>query len=332
LTGAEPQTRALRDGESGALLVGRLRAATTHWSRLKGLLGTRGLEADEGLWIVPCRQVHMIGMRYPLDVVFLDDGYRVVSTEPGLRPNRISRNVRTARSVVELPAGAIERLGIKEGARLLVEPDLPAADRSRLARVGSALCNLSLAMLFAVFLAAHLTRVLEPGHGARIVPLVVLETIVVVLFLVRRPVRTRSTRWADWAAGTAGTFLPLMLRPHGAAEFLVPLGQALEIVGATIAVVAVTFLGRSFGIVAANRGVKTSGAYRAVRHPMYGAYLLTYVGYVLSYPSVVNVCLAGTTVALQVMRAGMEERVLSEDPAYREYVRRTPWRFIPYVY
>jgi protein-S-isoprenylcysteine O-methyltransferase Ste14 len=69
-----------------------------------------------------------------------------------------------------------------------------------------------------------------------------------------------------------------------------------------------------------------------VRHPMYAGYFLTYIGYVLSYPSVTNVCLAIGTLGIQVTRAIMEERVLAQDPLYREYLRRTPWRFIPYVY
>jgi protein-S-isoprenylcysteine O-methyltransferase Ste14 len=106
----------------------------------------------------------------------------------------------------------------------------------------------------------------------------------------------------------------------------------MEIAGVSVAVIALVFLGRSFGIVAANRGVKTGGAYGLVRHPMYAGYFLTYVGYVLSYPSLVNVCLAVATLVIQVTRASMEERVLAHDPSYQDYLRRTPWRFIPYVY
>jgi protein-S-isoprenylcysteine O-methyltransferase Ste14 len=106
----------------------------------------------------------------------------------------------------------------------------------------------------------------------------------------------------------------------------------MGILGVSVAAVSVVFLGRSFGIVPANRGVKTGGAYGMVRHPMYAGYFLTYIGYVLSYPSVTNVCLAIGTLCIQVTRAIMEERVLAQDPLYREYLRRTPWRFIPYVY
>ena len=62
-------THRARDAASGVILAERLRAADTHWSRLKGLLGTRSLEAGDGLWLKSCRQVHMIGMRYAVDLM-----------------------------------------------------------------------------------------------------------------------------------------------------------------------------------------------------------------------------------------------------------------------
>jgi protein-S-isoprenylcysteine O-methyltransferase Ste14 len=96
--------------------------------------------------------------------------------------------------------------------------------------------------------------------------------------------------------------------------------------------VAAVFLGRSFGLVAANRGVQLGGAYRLVRHPMYGAHALGYLGYVLTYPSAANVMVVGATLLLLNARAVAEERILARDPAYREYLQRLPWRFLPYVY
>ena len=142
----------------------------------------------------------------------------------------------------------------------------------------------------------------------------------------------QSKRSFDWIFGLAGTYGPMFLRPGGSLGSLAPLGEVMGIAGVSVAVIAVVFLGRSFGIVAANRGVKTGGAYGVVRHPMYAGYLLTYVGYVLSYPSLMNACLAVATLAVQITRALTEERLLAHDPHYQEYLRRTPWRFIPYVY
>lgn len=105
-----------RDAGSGARLASHLRPAHTHWTRLRGLIGTASLADGEGLWIRPCRQVHMFWMRYPIDVVFLDDAGRVVGLVERLQPGRISPKFARAASVLELPAGTIARSGVTPGA------------------------------------------------------------------------------------------------------------------------------------------------------------------------------------------------------------------------
>jgi uncharacterized protein len=110
-----------RDANSGRLIAARLRPAHTHWTRLRGLLGTRELRPGDGLWLKPCRQVHMFGMRYAIDVVFLDDALRVVHVLSGLAPWRVSPSVRAARSVLELPTGTIAELGIAPGTRIQID-------------------------------------------------------------------------------------------------------------------------------------------------------------------------------------------------------------------
>jgi uncharacterized membrane protein (UPF0127 family) len=116
----------VRNASTGSVVVERLRVADGHWTRLKGLLGTRSLPAGDGLWLRPCRQVHMFGMRYAIDVVFLDDGLNVVGLVSELRPGRVSPKVARATSVLELPAGTIGRLALVEGTRLDIAP-VPAA-------------------------------------------------------------------------------------------------------------------------------------------------------------------------------------------------------------
>src|SRR5262249_36505073 len=98
-------TATARDGASGAVLAGELKLAHTHWTRLRGLLGTRRLERGQGLWLKPCNQIHMFGMRYPVDVVFLDGDDRIVHTIAALAPWRVSPRIGDACSVLELPAG-----------------------------------------------------------------------------------------------------------------------------------------------------------------------------------------------------------------------------------
>jgi uncharacterized membrane protein (UPF0127 family) len=116
----------VRDVQRGSVVGDHVRPAHTHWTRLRGLLGTRTLPEGCGLWIQPCRQVHMFGMRYAIDVVFLDAGHRVVGLASDLQPGRISPKVREATSVLELPAGTIARVGLVAGAQLEIADAAPA--------------------------------------------------------------------------------------------------------------------------------------------------------------------------------------------------------------
>ena len=88
---------------------------------MRGLLGTRSIEPGHGLWIRPCRQVHMVGMRYAIDLIFLDDEYRTVRTVGGLAPNRFSPKVSEASSVLELPVGTVERCEIDVGTLVAID-------------------------------------------------------------------------------------------------------------------------------------------------------------------------------------------------------------------
>jgi uncharacterized membrane protein (UPF0127 family) len=100
----------------------RVRAfkASSMVARLFGLLGRRALAADEALWLTPCNSVHTLGMSYPIDVVYLDKAHRVIGIRSALAPRRLSA-ARRARSVLELPASAAQRLGLVPGARVTLE-------------------------------------------------------------------------------------------------------------------------------------------------------------------------------------------------------------------
>jgi protein-S-isoprenylcysteine O-methyltransferase Ste14/uncharacterized membrane protein (UPF0127 family) len=320
-----------REAGSGAVVADRLRVAETHWTRLKGLLGTAALETGEGLWIRPCRQVHMIGMRYPVDVAFLDDEHRVVRAIAGLCPGRISPRVPAATSVLELPSGTLERVGLAEGARVDIEgrPATPAVTQSGIA---SAACNILLALLYAVFVQSHLEAGWKTGRWPVILPMVALESLMVVLFLTRRQSFATSTRPLDWVVGVAGSFLPVLLRTTEKLGPLATIGEPLQMIGLLLAVLATINLGRSLGLVAANRGIKHDGLYRVVRHPLYVGYVLGEIGYVASFPSLRNLVLVAIAIVAFYIRAHVEERFLSGDPAYRAYMQRVPWRFVPYIH
>jgi uncharacterized membrane protein (UPF0127 family) len=95
--------------------------ANNPWLRLKGLLGTKTLSLGQGLLIEPCQSIHTFFMAYPIDVLFLDRHRRVIHLYKSLPPNRISRIVRRAYSVIELPSGTIEQTGTEIGDLLKTE-------------------------------------------------------------------------------------------------------------------------------------------------------------------------------------------------------------------
>jgi uncharacterized membrane protein (UPF0127 family) len=90
------------------LLASEGRAALSFQTRLRGLLGHRPLHPGQGLWIAPCNWIHTVGMGFPIDVLYLDREGRILQAAPAMHPNRIGPLVWRAKSVVELPVGAID--------------------------------------------------------------------------------------------------------------------------------------------------------------------------------------------------------------------------------
>lgn len=158
------------------------------------------------------------------------------------------------------------------------------------------------------------------------------EGVIVVLLVFRRPsIHISRSPW-DWFAGIAGSFLVLLVRPTGEAWAPDAAGFALQLFGTGFQLYGKLVLGRSFGIVAANRGVVSSGPYRLVRHPIYLGYLVTHAGFLLSNMSVRNAAIYGVAYFFQIARIYAEERILSEDDRYREYLRCVRYRLIPGVF
>ncbi len=89
-------------------LAANLVATRNMFGRIKGLLGKDSLPPGEALLIKPCNGIHTFGMRFPIDVIFLDRENHVVAVSENLRPNHVSPLHFRARSVIELPAGTIE--------------------------------------------------------------------------------------------------------------------------------------------------------------------------------------------------------------------------------
>jgi hypothetical protein len=99
--------------------VGEVETAWSFLPRLKGLLFAP--PRAEGLWIKPCSSIHMLGMRHPLDVVFLDRELRVVKIARRVAPFNPLVACNAAHSVLEFFTGRWEDSAVKEGDLLKVE-------------------------------------------------------------------------------------------------------------------------------------------------------------------------------------------------------------------
>src|SRR5215207_80386 len=108
--------------EDGAVVCERCVVADNPWTRLKGLLGRRGLPSGEGLLIKPTGSIHMFFMRFPIDAVFLDRELRILKVVPDLKPWRMAAR-RGAKQVLEIAAGEAERRGLEPGTQLVLRKE-----------------------------------------------------------------------------------------------------------------------------------------------------------------------------------------------------------------
>lgn len=96
------------------------RPADTAWTRLRGLLGKLSMRSDEGVWVVPSKSIHTIGLFFPIDVVYLDSEMRVIHLIESLGPLRIAPIRRQCASVLELPPRTIFGSGTQVGDQLVI--------------------------------------------------------------------------------------------------------------------------------------------------------------------------------------------------------------------
>jgi protein-S-isoprenylcysteine O-methyltransferase Ste14 len=192
--------------------------------------------------------------------------------------------------------------------------------------------NALLATLYVGFAGANLLQ-WRSTHRPVGLGILLLELMAAVLFMVRRDPWATSRAPLAWLATGIGSWGMLFARPayHPAfgaeAAFF-----TLQLLGAVAAAFSLGVLGRSFGLVAANRGVRTGGPYGIVRHPLYASYFLADVGYVLENPSSWNALVLVLVLVFQLIRIGTEEACIRADDAYVSYCSRVPYRLVPRVW
>jgi uncharacterized protein len=112
-----------------------VRAADTIFSRLRGLIGRLKLRSDEGIWVVPSRGVHTLGLLFPLDLIYLDEHYRVIHLVEYFPSFRIGPLKAQAESVLELPTHTIYSSQTQSGDQLVI---CVAEEMEHLLRTGGA--------------------------------------------------------------------------------------------------------------------------------------------------------------------------------------------------
>ena len=159
------------------------------------------------------------------------------------------------------------------------------------------------------------------------------EMLVVVLTVLRRATRIVDRSYRARALTALSILGPVMVRP-GSVPALWPEVLTVALCGAGLLVVigGKVSLGRSFGLMPANRGVVSSGLYRIVRHPIYMGYLVTHVGFIAANPTLWNVVMLASADIALMWRAVCEEQTLEKDASYRAYQAVVRWRVLPGVF
>jgi len=156
-------------------------------------------------------------------------------------------------------------------------------------------------------------------------------TLLLVVFA-RRASRRDMTPLPMLATIYASCYI-VLLNPEGTVRLAPELaGVALQLFSTTITFSAKVTLGRSFGLLPAQRGVVVAGPYRLVRHPIYMGYLIGHIGFLLANFSWRNAAVLAVLYVAQVVRITREEAVLASSDEYRSYQRRVRWRLVPYIF
>jgi protein-S-isoprenylcysteine O-methyltransferase Ste14 len=127
----------------------------------------------------------------------------------------------------------------------------------------------------------------------------------------------------------SGTFVASFLKDAGQLHDARLLPTLVQVAGLLGWAAALATLGRSFGIVPADRGLVRHGPYRFVRHPIYAFEALFFIGYLLAVPTLRSFIVIAVWCVLQVARIVREERIIG---GYDEYRQRVRWRLIPFVW
>jgi protein-S-isoprenylcysteine O-methyltransferase Ste14 len=215
---------------------------------------------------------------------------------------------------------------------LTVTQEATLVDHGPWKRRWSALLDALLLCVTAVFFYTHGKHAIVDGSFTSVF-FAIEQGLLIGIIVARRRPKTTSTRWTEWLVAALGGWLPLVLRPSGSSSGDAQLvGAALQALGLTGTMFGFSYLGRSFGVVAADRGLKVRGPYRLVRHPIYLSHSVTLAGFLVANFQSVNLALVCVIMTCQLLRIRSEERVLSHSADYDAYRANVRWRLVPGLY
>jgi protein-S-isoprenylcysteine O-methyltransferase Ste14 len=218
----------------------------------------------------------------------------------------------------------LKRLAISLQAPYAVAPSRLDADR-----LADILSRAVIIVLFS-FMAVQFGRdFLLTGRLTNLL-LLVSEMLVVALTVLRRSAATVDRSVRARLLTTLSLLGPPLVKPVQMMPLLSPpITVAASVIGLAVVIAGKMTLGRSFGLMPANRGIVSSGVYRLVRHPIYLGYLITHVGFLLANPTPWNLAILMVGDTALLLRAVCEEQTLARDAEYREYQQLVRWRVCP---
>jgi protein-S-isoprenylcysteine O-methyltransferase Ste14 len=195
------------------------------------------------------------------------------------------------------------------------------------------LVNIAVASFFSYYVYDSIIRLATGTCLTLLIALLFRNMSITLVFLLRRPSKLTSRNIGDWIAAIGGTFISYLYTSHADPiyPFIVPTAYVVMIVTAFLSTICIINLGRSFGIVPANRGVKTELLYGIVRHPLYSLYTIYDLAVISLAFSSHNCYICILHALFSYLRAKREENILIQDRAYKEYASKTRYMFLPGV-
>lgn len=101
--------------KNGKIITENAETAYSFWRRFKGLMFRKSIDDDYALHIKPCNQIHMLNMKFAIDVIYLSDSGEVIKIDENVKPGTVCKTVKNAKSVIEVNSSAAAKFGISEG-------------------------------------------------------------------------------------------------------------------------------------------------------------------------------------------------------------------------